>query len=108
MKGDGLAVARGDTVPLRDIVRARNRRRRELQGILQNRRDAVDLLMNLNRGSTRPDQTEKAHASSAAGPKTRSEPPRENLQCRGDGCHRPNDSRQLSPAEPTSNSGQIV
>ena len=58
----------GDTVPLKDIVRVRNRRRRELQAILQDRREAVDVLMSLRQGFALPVKTEEAHASSAAAP----------------------------------------
>ena len=56
----------GDAVPLRDIVRARNRRRRELRTILQNRKEAVDVLLDLRRGSSLSAQTEEAHAKTAA------------------------------------------
>ncbi len=40
----------GTTVPLRDIVRARNQRRRELRGILRDRQSAVDTLLEIKRG----------------------------------------------------------
>jgi putative transposase len=40
----------GETVPLRDILRARNRRRRELRGVLQDRQAAVDTLLQMKRG----------------------------------------------------------
>jgi putative transposase len=40
----------GATVPLREILRSRNRRRRELRGILRNRQSAVDTLLELKRG----------------------------------------------------------
>lgn len=49
----------GETVPLREILRARNQRRRELRGILRDRQAAVDTLMDLKRGEV----TEKEHAS---------------------------------------------
>lgn len=49
----------GSTVPLRDILRARNQRRRELRGILQDRQAAVDTLIDLKRGEI----TEKEHDS---------------------------------------------
>lgn len=51
----------GQTVPLREIVRARNKRRRELKGILQNRQDTVDTLMELRRGSLRSGLQEEVH-----------------------------------------------
>jgi putative transposase len=40
----------GETVPLRDILRARNQRRRELRGLLQDRQAAVDTLLQMKRG----------------------------------------------------------
>ena len=40
----------GATVPLREILRARNRRRRELRGVLRDRQTAVDTLLDLKRG----------------------------------------------------------
>ncbi len=40
----------GETVPLRDILRARNRRRRELRGMLRDRATAVNTLLDLKRG----------------------------------------------------------
>ncbi len=39
----------GDTVPLRDIIRARNRRRQELRSILKDRQKMVDTLLELKR-----------------------------------------------------------
>lgn len=40
----------GDTIPLRDIIRARNRRRKELRSILRDRQKMVDTLLQLKRG----------------------------------------------------------
>ena len=40
----------GETVPLREILRARNRRRRELRGVLRDRQAAVNTLLDLKRG----------------------------------------------------------
>ncbi len=40
----------GETVPLREILRARNRRRRELRGVLRDRQTAVNTLLDLKRG----------------------------------------------------------
>jgi putative transposase len=40
----------GDAVPLREILRARNSRRRELRSVLHNRQQAVDALLALKRG----------------------------------------------------------
>ena len=46
----------GETVPLRDILRARNRRRRELRGVLQDRQAAVDTLLQMKRGEVTENQ----------------------------------------------------
>ena len=51
----------GATVPLREILRARNRRRRELRGVLNDRRGAVETLLGMKRGGI----TEKEDASPA-------------------------------------------
>jgi putative transposase len=40
----------GETVPLREILRARNRRRRELRGVLRDRQAAVETLLEIKRG----------------------------------------------------------
>jgi putative transposase len=40
----------GETVPLRDILRARNQRRRELRGVIRDRQAAVDTLLQMKRG----------------------------------------------------------
>ena len=40
----------GATVPLREILRARNRRRRQLRGFLRDRQSAVDSLLAIKRG----------------------------------------------------------
>jgi putative transposase len=40
----------GATVPLREILRARNRRRCELRGILRDRQSAVETLLEIKRG----------------------------------------------------------
>ena len=40
----------GETVPLREILRARNRRRRELRGVLRDRQAAVNTLLDFKRG----------------------------------------------------------
>jgi len=51
----------GAAVPLRDILRARNQRRRELRGVLRDRQAAVDKLLQIKRGEA----TKKADASPA-------------------------------------------
>ena len=48
----------GETVPLREILRARNKRRRELRDILRDRQASVDALLQVKRGES----TEKANA----------------------------------------------
>jgi putative transposase len=40
----------GETVPLREVIRARERRRRELRRTIQDRRQAVDSLLEVRRG----------------------------------------------------------
>jgi putative transposase len=52
----------GATVPLREILRARNRRRRELRGVLRDREAAVNTLLEMKRG----DSTEKEDAPAPA------------------------------------------
>jgi putative transposase len=51
----------GETIPLRDIVRVRNQRRRELSSILHDRQQMVDSLLQLKKGST----PKEIHASAA-------------------------------------------
>jgi putative transposase len=51
----------GATVPLREILRARNRQRRELRGVLRDRQTAIDTLLDLKRGEV----TEKEDAPPA-------------------------------------------
>ena len=52
----------GETAPLRDIVRVRNSRRRELRRTLINRQKTVDVLLQLKKGPT----LDKPSASSAS------------------------------------------
>ncbi len=60
-----------ETVSLRDILRARNRRRRELRGVLRDRQTAVNTLLDLKRGEV----TEKNDKPPATGkPKSRAAP----------------------------------
>jgi putative transposase len=56
----------GNTVPLREILRARNRRRRELRGVLRDRKAAVDTLLDFKRGES----TEKEDAPATEKPTT--------------------------------------
>jgi putative transposase len=51
----------GETVSLREIIRARNRRRQELRSILRDRRKAVDMLLQPKQGPV----PEEVHASTA-------------------------------------------
>ena len=41
----------GETVPLREVIRARERRRRELRRTIEDRRKAVDSLLESRRGA---------------------------------------------------------
>ncbi|MGO9266088.1 MAG: Mu transposase C-terminal domain-containing protein [Candidatus Binataceae bacterium] len=63
----------GATVPLREILRARNQRRRELRGVMRDRQAAVDTLLQIKRGES----TEKADAPPAPADQTttRQSPP---------------------------------
>jgi putative transposase len=56
----------GETVPLRDIVRVRNSRRKELRRILHSRQKTVDALIQLKKGPT----VEQASTRSGSEPKT--------------------------------------
>jgi putative transposase len=49
----------GETIPLREILRARNRRRRELRGVLRDRQTAVNTLLDLKRGEITEDNDEQ-------------------------------------------------
>ena len=41
----------GETIPLRDVIRVRNQRRRELSSLLQDRQKVVDALLQLKRNT---------------------------------------------------------
>lgn len=60
----------GDTVPLREIVRARNQRRRELRSTLRNRQTAIETLLEIKRGDSR----EKEDAPTAPADKPEAKP----------------------------------
>jgi len=66
----------GDTVPLREILRARNRRRRELRGVLRDRQAAVNTLLDLKRGEI----TEKENEPSTPAERPATTPPRSGLK----------------------------
>lgn len=48
----------GETVPLREIIRARNRRRRELRSLIKDRQQAVETLLSIKRGDSTAAQAE--------------------------------------------------
>jgi putative transposase len=50
----------GETVPLREILRARNRRRRELSTILRDRKKTVDALLEVKRANGIPAESTEA------------------------------------------------
>jgi putative transposase len=54
----------GETIPLRDIIRVRNQRRRELSSVLQDRQRVVDSLLQLKRGTA----PKEIHAKAAVLP----------------------------------------
>jgi putative transposase len=54
----------GETIPLRDISRVRNKRRRELSSVLQDRQKVVDALLQLKRGAA----PKEIHANAAVLP----------------------------------------
>lgn len=56
----------GETVPFRDIARARNQRRRELSALLQDRQRTVDELLMFRRGLDVKPVPEGLHGSSSA------------------------------------------
>jgi putative transposase len=58
----------GATVPLREILRARNRRRRELRGVLRDRQAAVDTLLDMKRGESTEKTNESLKSGSQATP----------------------------------------
>jgi putative transposase len=51
----------GETISLRDIIRARNRRRRDLRQTLQERSRMVDALLEARRGETHTDDPTQTH-----------------------------------------------
>ena len=56
----------GETMPLRELMRVRNRRRRELRSIIDDRRQAVDTLIALKRGPAQKFIKEEVNASTSA------------------------------------------
>jgi putative transposase len=54
----------GETIPLRDIIRVRNQRRRELSSVLKDRQKVVDALLELKRGTA----LKEIHANAAVLP----------------------------------------
>jgi putative transposase len=55
----------GETIPYRDIARARNRRRRELRAVLQDRQRTVDELLMFRRSLEAKPVPEELHGSSS-------------------------------------------
>jgi putative transposase len=55
----------GETIALRDIIQARNRRRRELRHTLEERSRIVEVLLEARRGETAIDESAVANASDA-------------------------------------------
>ncbi len=49
----------GETVPLPEIIRARNRRRRELRTVLRDRQQAVEMLLEIKRGESTENENAK-------------------------------------------------
>lgn len=54
----------GQTIPLRDIIRVRNQRRRELTSVLKDRQTVVDALLELKRSTA----LKEIHANAAVLP----------------------------------------
>src|SRR5665213_4095683 len=54
----------GETIPLRDVIRVRNQRRRELSAVLQDRQKMVDSLLQLQKGTP----PKEIHANTAVLP----------------------------------------
>jgi len=63
----------GATVPLREILRARNRRRRELRGVLRDRQSTVDALLEMKRREIMEKENEPSARTEAA-PTTKQRP----------------------------------
>ena len=59
----------GETVPLREIITARNRRRRELRGVLKDRQKAVDTLLELKCGDFKEKPDESPNPTATQPPK---------------------------------------
>jgi putative transposase len=57
----------GETIPLREIIRVRDQRRRELSSILHDRQRVVDSLLLLKRGSAPKEIHAKAAVAVASG-----------------------------------------
>ena len=60
----------GETLPIREILRARNGRRRELRGVLRDRESAVNTLLELKRGGI-PDKEHAPQEIGSAGESTK-------------------------------------
>jgi putative transposase len=56
----------GETVPLREIMSARNRRRRELRAVIRDRLQAVETLLQIKRGKLTETENAKAFSPTIA------------------------------------------
>jgi putative transposase len=78
----------GAAVPLREILRARNQRRRELRGVLRDRQAAVDTLLQIKRGEST--EREKEDVPPADNPTAKQSPRRpQAIPKRIEASHRP-------------------
>jgi putative transposase len=59
----------GETVPLREIIRSRNHRRRELRALLKDRQQAVETLLQIKRGESMETENAKPPPSPANPPR---------------------------------------
>jgi putative transposase len=59
----------GATVPLREILRARNQRRRALRGVLRDRQTAVETLLDMKRGAVTEQEDEPPPAAKHSAPR---------------------------------------
>jgi putative transposase len=58
----------GETIPLRDLVRVRNQRRKELRSILLDRQKMVDTLLLLKKGPTTKEPDASTTPSQSSSP----------------------------------------
>jgi putative transposase len=58
----------GETVPLREVIRARERRRRELRRTIQDRRQVIESLLEVRRGAMAQEESPAASEPTPAPP----------------------------------------